>query len=125
MKNFNFWESLIAFAITILAGIILGVTPVLVAALAFTYFFSSFLAVDIFHHIKERKWPSIYEGIGDVFAFAAIVFNLACLKSSNVYCGYAAVACLAVDAVLIFIQNKLAGKSTKESVKSVKGEFVK
>ena len=125
MKNFNLFESIAAFVVTVLAGVILGINPTTVVALAYTFYFSSVLATDIIAHIKEKKLPSIYEGIGDVFIFAAIVLALASFKYQNIVLGYVALGCVIADCILIYVQARVDGKSGEEAIKEVEKEIKK
>ncbi len=125
MKNFNLFESIAAFVVTVLAGVILGINPTTVVALAYTFYFSSVLATDIIAHIKEKKLPSIYEGIGDVFIFAAIVLALASFKYQNIVLGYVGLGCVIVDCILIYVQARVDGKSGEEAIKEVEKRGLK
>lgn len=125
MKEFNLFESLIAFAVTVLAGIMLGIDPIAVIALAYTFYFSSVLATDIIAHIKEKKLPSIYEGIGDIFIFATVVLALARFKYQNIIFSYIALGCIIVDCVMIYVQSRVDGKSSEEAFKDIKEELKK
>ena len=125
MKEFNLFESLIAFAVTVLAGIMLGIDPMAVIALAYTFYFSSVLATDIIAHIKEKRLPSIYEGIGDILVFVTVILALARFKYQNIIFSYIALGCIIVDCILIYVQSRVDGKPSEEALKDVKDELKK
>ena len=122
MKNFNTLEMCIAFFITLVAGVIAGISPSVAASVAFVYFFSCALASDIIGHVKSRKLPSLYEGLGDVCLFLTIVLSMIGLKHQNIAFNLAALAFIVIDCVLIYVQGRVDGKSSAEALEEVKDE---
>ena len=123
MKYFNVIETLAAFFITLAAGAIAGIAPVMSAIVAFVFYFSCELASDIIGHIKDKKLPSIYEGIGDICLFAAIVLVMIGLRNQKIAFTIAAVAFIIVDCVLIYVQGRVDGKSPAEALEDIKEEI--
>ena len=123
MKNFNTWEMYIAFFITLVAGVIAGISPGVAASVAFVYFFSCALASDIIGHVKSRKLPSLYEGLGDVCLFLTIVFDMIGLRYQNVVFTFIALAFIIIDCVLIYVQGRIDGKNSTEALEDVKKEI--
>ena len=101
MKNFNTLEMCIAFFITLVAGVVAGVSPSVAASVAFVYFFSCALASDIIGHVKSRKLPSLYEGLGDVCLFLTIVLSMSGLRRQNIAFNLAALAFIVIDYISI------------------------
>ena len=122
MKNFNGLEMFIAFFITLVAGTIAGITPSAAASVAFVYFFSCALASDIIGHIKSRKLPSLYEGLGDVCLFLTIVFAMAGFKCQNIAFNIASLAFILVDCILIYVQARVDKKASAEALEEPKKE---
>ena len=122
MKNFNTLEMCIAFFITLVAGVIAGISPGVAASVAFVYFFSCALASDIIGHVKSRKLPSLYEGLGDVCLFLTIVLSMIGLKPQNIAFNLAALEVMIIDCVLIYVQGRVDGKSSGEALGGVKDE---
>ena len=120
MKNFNTLEMCIAFFITLVPGVIAGILPGVAASVAFVYFFSCALASDIIGHVRSKKLPSLYEGLGDVCLFLTIVFAMIGLKRQNIAFNLAALAFFVIDCVLISVQGRVDGKSSTEALKKVK-----
>ena len=123
MKNFNTLEMCIAFFITLVAGVIAGISPGVAASVAFVYFFSCALASDIIGHVKSRKLPSLYEGLGDVCLFLTIVLSMIGLKRQNIAFNLAALAFIIIDCVLIYVQGRIDGKNSTEALEDVKKEI--
>ena len=122
MKNFNTLEMCIAFFVVLISGIIAGVAPVVGASVAFVYFFSCELVTDISNHIREKKLPSLYEGLGDVCLFLTIVLSMIGLKHQNIAFNLAALAFIVIDCVLIYVQGRVDGKTSAEALEEVKDE---
>ena len=123
MKNFNVVEMLVAFFITLVAGIVAGVAPVIAASIAFVFYFSCALATDIIGHIRDKKLPGICEGIGDICLFAAIIFVMISLKCQNALFTFIATGLVIVDCVLIYVQGRIDGKNSTEALEDVKKEI--
>lgn len=122
MKNFNVVEMLVAFFITLVSGIVAGIAPIIAASIAFVFYFSCALATDIIGHIRDKKLPSICEGIGDVCLFAAIIFVMVSLKRQNVLFTFIAAGFILIDCVLIYVQGRIDGKSSTEALEGTKKE---
>ena len=122
MKNFNTLEMCIAFFITLVAGVIAGVSPGVAASVAFVYFFSCALASDIIGHVRSKKLPSLYEGLGVVCLFLTIVLSMIGLKRQNIAFNLAALAFIVIDCVLIYVQGRVDGKTSAEALEEVKDE---
>lgn len=125
MKNFNALEMCIAFIVVLISGIIAGVSPAMVASVAFVYFFSYALVTDISNHIREKKLPSLYEGLGDVCLLFTIICDMIGFKHQNIVFNLIALAFIIADCVLIYVQGRVEGKSSKEALKDVKDELKK
>ena len=125
MKNFNTLEMCIAFFITLVAGVIAGISPSVAASVAFVYFFSYALVTDISNHIREKKLPSLYEGLGDVCLLFTIICDMIGFKHQNIVFNLIALAFIIADCVLIYVQGRVEGKSSKEALKGVKDELKK
>ena len=123
MKNFNTLEMCIAFFVVLISGIIAGVAPVVAASVAFVYFFSCELVTDISNHIREKKLPSLYEGLGDVCLFLTIVFDMIGLRYQNVVFTFIALAFIIIDCILIYVQGRVDGRTPTESLEKVKEEI--
>ena len=123
MKNFNTLEMCIAFFVVLISGIIAGVAPVVAASVAFVYFFSCELVTDISNHIREKKLPSLYEGLGDICLFLTIVFDMIGLRYQNVVFTFIALAFIIIDCVLIYVQGRIDGKNSTEALEDVKKEI--
>ena len=123
MKYLNAVETLVAFFITLAAGAIAGIEPIMSASIAFVFYFSCELASDIIGHIKDKKLPNIYEGIGDVCLFAAIVFVMVGLRNQKIAFTIASLAFIIVDCVLIYVQGRVDGKSPAEALEDIKEEI--
>ena len=107
MKNFNTLEMCIAFFITLVAGIIAGIAPDIAASVAFVYFFSCALVSDIIGHVKSRKLPSPYKGLGDICLFFAITFAMIGFKCQNFVFNIASLAFIFTDCILMYVQVKV------------------
>ena len=125
MKNFNALEMCIAFIVVLISGIIAGVSPAIAASVAFVYFFSYALVTDISNHIREKKLPSLYEGLGDVCLLFTIVCDMIGFKHQNIVFNLIALAFIIADCVLIYVQGRVDGKSSEEALKDVKDELKK
>ena len=123
MKNFNTLEMCIAFVVVLISGIIAGVAPAVAASVAFVYFFSYELVTDISNHIREKKLPSLYEGLGDVCLFLTIVFAMLGLRYLNVMFTFIALAFIITDCVLMYVQGRVDGKTPAEALEEVKEEI--
>lgn len=123
MKNFNTLEMCIAFVVVLISGIIAGVAPAVAASVAFVYFFSCELVTDISNHIREKKLPSLYEGLGDVCLFLTIVFTMVGLRYLNVMFTFIALAFIIIDCVLMYVQGRVDGKTPAEALEEVKEEI--
>lgn len=123
MKNFNALEMCIAFFITLIAGVVIGIAPSVAASVAFVYFFSCALASDIIGHVKARKLPRLYEGLGDICLFLTIVLSMIGLKYQNIAFNLAALAFIIIDCVLVYVQGRVDGKTPTEALEGVKDEI--
>lgn len=123
MKNFNALEMCIAFFITLIAGVVIGIAPSVAASVAFVYFFSCALASDIIGHVKARKLPGLYEGLGDICLFLTIVLAMIGLKYQNIAFNLAALAFIIIDCVLVYVQGRVDGKTPAEALEDIKEEI--
>lgn len=123
MKNFNVLEMCIAFVVVLISGIIAGVSPAIAASVAFVYFFSYALVTDISNHIREKKLPSLYEGLGDVCLLFTIICDMIGFKHQNIVFNLIALAFIIADCVLIYVQGRVEGKTSAEALEKIKEEI--
>lgn len=123
MKYLNVVESLLALFITLAAGAIAGVEPSMAVSIVLVFYLSCELASDIISHVKDKKLPSIYEGIGDICVFAAIILTMFGLRNQKIAFTIAALALIIVNCVLIFVQGRADGKTSAEALEDVKEEI--